>query len=189
MRSGLSKLKNMNSKIISFAIEAHQKTNHLYDGKPYSVHLAMVVAYAQKYFDNDYIPEQCQETVINACWLHDTIEDCRLTYNDVKEIAGEEVAEIVYAVSNEKGKNRKERANEKYYQGIRDTAWATYVKLCDRLANVKYSFDTKSRMLKVYKKENEDFLKQLITVDLKVSKYKPMVLELQNMLDAALPDA
>ena len=111
----------INSKIISFAIDAHNKTNHLYDGKPYSVHLSMVVMYAIKYID--CIPTQAQETVINACWLHDTIEDCRLTYNDVKEIAGEEVAEIVYAVSNEKGKNRKERANDKYYEGIRETAW------------------------------------------------------------------
>jgi len=181
--------KNMNSKIISFAIKAHSKTNHLYDGKPYSVHLAMVVGYAQKYFEDAYIPEPAFETIINACWLHDTIEDCRLTYNDIKEIAGEEVAEIVYAVSNEKGKNRKERANEKYYAGIRETAWATYVKLCDRLANVKYSKDTNSRMLKVYKKENEEFLKQLITVDLCVSKYKTMILELAKLLDAALPDA
>jgi hypothetical protein len=30
----------MDSKIIAFAIEAHQNVNHLYDNKPYSVHLA-----------------------------------------------------------------------------------------------------------------------------------------------------
>ena len=41
----------MDSKIIAFAVEAHQSTNHLYDGKPYSVHLALVVSYAQKYID------------------------------------------------------------------------------------------------------------------------------------------
>ena len=145
----------MNSKIIGFAIEAHSKTNHLYDGKPYSLHLSMVVMYAMKYID--FLPSiQAQSNVLNACWLHDTIEDCRLTYNDILQVAGEDVANIVYAVSNEKGKNRKERANSKYYQGIRDTAWATYVKFCDRLANVKYSKDTNSKMLSVYQKENAD---------------------------------
>ena len=36
----------MNSQIIGFAIEAHNKVNHLYDGKPYSVHLSMVVMFA-----------------------------------------------------------------------------------------------------------------------------------------------
>src|SRR6185312_1349710 len=109
----------MNSKIISFATEAHNKTNHLYDGKLYSVHLAMVAYYAQKYID--CIPDEQQSEIISACWLHDTIEDCRLTYNDIKNIAGEYVADLVYAVTNEKGKNRKERANEKYYEGINKT--------------------------------------------------------------------
>ena len=41
----------MNPKIMAFAIEAHAKVNQTYDGKPYSVHLALVVAYAQKYID------------------------------------------------------------------------------------------------------------------------------------------
>lgn len=38
----------MNPKIIKYAIEAHSKVNHLYDGAPYAVHLAMVVSYAYK---------------------------------------------------------------------------------------------------------------------------------------------
>jgi hypothetical protein len=37
----------MDLKIISFAIEAHQRTNHLYDGNPYSVHLELVVYFVQ----------------------------------------------------------------------------------------------------------------------------------------------
>jgi (p)ppGpp synthase/HD superfamily hydrolase len=182
----------MNSQVISFAIEAHNKTNHLYDGKPYSIHLSMVVMYAMKHLDEAYIPENSYETIVNACWLHDTIEDCRLTYNDIQAIAGEEVAEIVYAVSNEKGKNRKERANKKYYEGINNTAFATYVKLSDRLANVKYSSDTNSRMLEVYKKENNEFLKALkldIGAGAKHHQYKSMVKELNELLGVSTPDA
>jgi (p)ppGpp synthase/HD superfamily hydrolase len=97
----------MNSKIISFAIEAHNNTNHLYDGKPYSVHLAMVAMIAQKYID--CIPVQAQSDVLAACWLHDTIEDCRLTYNDVKQVAGETVANIVYAVTRKARTEKKEQ--------------------------------------------------------------------------------
>ena len=178
----------MNSKIISFAIEAHNKTNHLYDGKPYSVHLAMVAMYAIKHFDNAYIPTNCYDDIINACWLHDTIEDCRLTYNDVLKVAGEDVASIVYAVTNEKGKNRKERASDLYYLGIRETAWATYVKMCDRLANVKYSSDTKSRMLDVYRKENVDFLNSMFPNG-KFNYLQEMVKELQELLGVTQPDA
>ena len=110
---------------------------------------------------------------------HDTIEDSRLTYNDVKEVAGEAVANIVYAVSNEKGKTRKERANENYYNGICNTPYATFVKLCDRLANVKYSQENNSMMLLVYKKENENFVKSLFLNENDI--YKEMIVELSSM--------
>lgn len=172
----------MNSKIIGFAIESHSNTNHLYDGKPYSIHLAMVAMYAQKYFQHALISPNVHDTILSACWLHDTIEDCRLTYNDIKEVAGEDVAEIVYAVSNEKGKTRKERANEKYYKGIIDTPWATYVKMCDRLANVRYSKDVNSRMIQVYRNENALFLRSLFPNGVFVH-LKPMVSELCELLE------
>lgn len=171
----------MDSKIIDYAIEAHQSTNHFYDGKSYSVHLVLVAAYAQKYIDK--IPEAHREDVINACWLHDTIEDTRKTYNDIKRISNETVANIVYAVTNEKGKNRKERANAKYYAGIISEPFARFVKLCDRLANVKYSVDNNSRMREVYQKENEHFIKSLFYMG--ASGYEDMVLELHNLLNAS----
>ena len=171
----------MKSDIIAFAIKAHSDTNHLYDGKPYSVHLAMVAYYAQKYIE--YVPEEYRDDVISACWLHDTIEDTRNTYNDIKKISCEFIADIVYAVTNEKGKNRKERANDAYYKGIRETPFAVFVKLCDRLANVKYSLDTNSRMLDVYRKENYEFINKLFNGKTIGDKYLDnMVDELKSML-------
>lgn len=172
----------MNSKIIAFAIEAHNKVNHLYDDKPYSVHLAIVVGYAFRF--KDVVPNTVFDDVISACWLHDTIEDCRLTYNDVKSVAGETVADIVYAVTNEKGKTRKERANDKYYEVIRDTPWATFVKLCDRLANAQYARGqgTASRMFLMYRKENSDFLESLFP-DKNVYQYREMIAELKSLLN------
>lgn len=64
----------------------------------------------------------------------------------------------MYAVTNEKGRTRVERANENYYKGIRETEGATFVKLCDRIANVQYSKMTKSSMFDKYKKENVNFM-------------------------------
>jgi (p)ppGpp synthase/HD superfamily hydrolase len=170
----------MDSKIISFAIEAHAKTNHLYDGKPYSVHLAMVALNAVKFID--CIPKENQNDILSACWLHDTIEDCRLTYNDVKQVAGQTVADIVYAVTNEKGKNRKERANNSYYEGIRNIPFAKYVKLCDRLANVQYSYQNMSTMYEVYKKENDNFLNELFPNSFGFPTYKNIVTEIKKTL-------
>jgi len=96
-----------------------------------------------------------------ATYSHDLIEDTRTSYNDVKQVLGHEVAKVVYALTNEKGKSRSERANDKYYEGIRNTLGATFVKLCDRIANVQYSKLTKSRMFEMYKNENENFISQL----------------------------
>ena len=170
--------KTMVSKIMAFAIEAHAKVNQEYDGKPYSVHLIMVYNVAMRFID--HIPQRLRDDVLNAVWLHDTIEDCRLTYNDIVKISNVEVAELVYALSNEKGRNRKERANGKYYKGIRETEFATFIKLCDRLANVTYSKETNSRMFEVYKNENQDFLKHLFETPDQQLRYRELVQALKD---------
>ena len=162
----------------NWCIEQHRKTNHFYDVYlPYEFHLRMVNQVGQDFkhlLDDtkDYYtgetyrgPKQEQVTMQEAClvatWGHDLIEDCRVSYNDVKNHLGQESADIVYAVTNEKGKNRAERGNEKYYQGIRETPGAVFVKLCDRIGNVQYSKMTKSRMFEMYSKENPKFEKML----------------------------
>jgi hypothetical protein len=105
-----------------------------------------------------------------GAYYHDSIEDARLTYNDVMKVAkklmSDEQAlmatEIVYALTNDKGRNRAERAGEKYYAGIRATPYAPFMKLCDRVANITYSCAGKDadnlRMKEVYKKEVPHFL-------------------------------
>ncbi len=142
-----------------YAIKCHQDTNHRYDGKPYAYHLQMVVDEFHRF--KHLIPESKWQIVEDACWCHDVIEDCRQTYNDVKQATNEEVAEIVYALTNEKGKSRKERANDKYYQGIRDTDFAGFVKVCDRIANYKHSLMAESKMAEAYEKEMDNFRIQL----------------------------
>ena len=147
----------------------------------------MVFSQAMRFID--CVPKHRREDVLNAVWLHDTIEDCRLTYNDILKISNEEVADLVYALTNEKGKNRAERANNKYYKGIRDLEYATFIKICDRLANVIYSRDTKSRMFDVYKNENEKFLKCLFTIPDQELRYRELVKELRDsfILFRAIP--
>lgn len=152
----------------------HEETNHMYDDYlPYKFHLMLTNKVGHD-FSNllddtmDYItgenyrgPNQDQMTLRQACMLatlgHDLIEDTRTSYNDVKTVLGEPVADIIYAVTNEKGKTRKERANDKYYTGIRATNGAVFVKLCDRIANVMYAKMTGSRMFEMYSKEQKDF--------------------------------
>jgi (p)ppGpp synthase/HD superfamily hydrolase len=172
--------KTVSSKLVKnakkYAIKCHTETNHKYDGKPYETHLEMVVYYACKY--SYMLPDNVLEQVIASAWTHDTIEDCRQTYEDVKNELGIPVAEITYALTNEKGRNRSQRANYHYYKGIVDTPFAGYVKLCDRLANVKYSTEQNSSMIELYRSEHYVFRSKLNCIG-----FKPMWDELNELLD------
>lgn len=143
------------------AIRCHANTNQMYDTYlPYEFHLRMVVKVAEQFknllITGDY------EQVIAACWCHDLIEDCRQTYNDVKQVSDEYVADIVRAVTNNgRGRNRAERMPDEIYAEIKSSRLATYVKLCDRIANVEYSKMTGSCMFEMYKKEHDHFYKMI----------------------------
>ena len=153
------------------AHELHQSVNQTYgDHLPYGYHLDMVVGGIRDFGHLVCASEQDVLPLFFGGYYHDSIEDARLTYNDVKAIActmmTEEQAlmatELVYALTNDKGRTRAERAGEKYYQGIRETPYAPFVKLCDRLANITYSCSgvdgNNRRMKEVYKDEMPHFL-------------------------------
>jgi hypothetical protein len=149
----------------------HESVNQIY-GKslPYGYHLDMVVngirdfGYLVCANEADVLP------LFFGGYYHDSIEDARLTYNDVMKEARNYLAEeqalmateIVYALTNDKGRNRAERAGENYYKGIRETPYAPFVKLCDRLANITFSCArseaSNDRMREVYKQEMPHFL-------------------------------
>lgn len=90
-----------------------------------------------------------------GCWGHDLIEDARATYNDIKDLVGTEIADIIYCCTEEKGKDRPGRHPEKYYLELAENKLAIFVKLCDIMANVTYSILTKSSMYEKHKIEHE----------------------------------
>ena len=149
----------------------HQRVNQTYgDDLPYGFHLDMVAEGIQTYGHLVCVSEDDVLPMFFGGYYHDSIEDARMTYNDVMHEARlrmtEELAlmatEIVYALTNDKGRSRAERAGEKYYQGIRETPYAPFVKLCDRLANITYSCAGEGahsqHMKEVYKHEMPHFL-------------------------------
>jgi (p)ppGpp synthase/HD superfamily hydrolase len=144
-----------------FAVDAHYSTNHYYDDYlPYSFHLNMVVKAGTDFIH--LIDNPMRDVVLSACWTHDTIEDARMTYNDVRNATSEHVAEITRAVTNYgRGRDRNERMPDFIYDDIRKVPGATFVKLCDRIANLQYSKLTGSSMFKKYKKEHTHFKEKL----------------------------
>ena len=175
----------------------HASVNHTYDRiRTYGFHLDMVVNWVRKYIEEICVSDQDILPIYFAAFYHDSIEDARLSYNDVMKIAkglmDEEQAylatEIVYALTNEKGRNRTERANEKYFAGIRETPYAPFVKLADRLANTSYAFSKGTadslRMSKVYREELPGFLEALKVEgsDIRFSLPEAMVKDLWDII-------
>lgn len=158
------------SKIAEQATMLHDvECNQKYGDKPYSYHLGQVVDYVYKYghlvceYEHHILP------IIFGAWFHDAIEDARMTYNDILRLTERFMThyqaviatEIVYALTDEKGRSRKERGSEKHYEDIRNTMYAPFVKWCDRMANLMYSIETGSRMADVYLGELGDFCNKL----------------------------
>lgn len=124
---------------------------------PYSRHLHYVDEEARKFMH--FIPGDKVFLVRAACYGHDLIEDARITYNDIIEVArkkgvspksAEELAEIIFLCTEMRGRNRAERKNDVFYQQLAQNELAVFVKLCDIIANLKYSILENSSMYDDY---------------------------------------
>lgn len=150
--------------------------NQKYDGNlPYSKHLDFVHAQYKRfnYLIGDGWVDYGTWTVLQSlemgCYGHDLIEDARVTYNDIVEKVGPEVAEVIFCCTETAGRTREERHDLSYYQRCASNRLAVFVKLCDIMANVTYSILTKSKMYKKHKAEHEKTMKYLYR-----EEFKPM---------------
>jgi hypothetical protein len=139
--------------VANYASSLHDDRNQSYDNQPYSVHLTQVYNVLMPSFGDE-------DVIMNASLCHDLLEDTGITYNDLKTFVGRDVADVVYDVTNELGKNRKERA-EKTYPKIAANPLAVIVKVADRIANTTYSKKSGSSMYKKYCSEYPSFRQAL----------------------------
>lgn len=165
---------NKIQQIRSAAHAVHEAVNQRYDCKyPYGFHLDMVADGVSRFAPALPVAADDFVAVMFGAYFHDSIEDARLTYNDVVTTARQFMpadkavmaAEIVYALTNEKGRTRAERADSRYYAGIRRTPYAPLVKLADRLANMSYSCthlkNGNKDMAAIYRDELPHFLEAI----------------------------
>ena len=107
------------------AAQCHAAVNQTYDGYlPYAFHLRLTASYALRFLPLLQLDEAQGETVLAAAYFHDTLEDARLSYNDLTALLNRlkdehglrldvrAAAEAVYALTNDKGRTRAERAGD-----------------------------------------------------------------------------
>lgn len=153
--------------IVKWAVECHAATNHQYASHPYSFHLQSVQIAMVK------VVRECEERGIRtftseelellyaSAWCHDLIEDARVTYNDIITKTGSrDLAEIVWSVTQDAGRNRKERQSPAYYTRLAANPNAVLVKMADRIANMQFSKTSGSGMYQKYLKELPEFFEK-----------------------------
>lgn len=117
------------------------------------------------------VPDNDRTDVLCSVILHDVIEDCdkenyKNVENIIRSVFGDNVANICLGVTDCEGATRKERHSQFYWERMRTTEYSVFVKLCDRIANIR-----EGGKIKMYAKENEQFVRETYRDDYQVMFY------------------
>lgn len=151
---------NLVDKALEFATKAHEGQVRKYTGEEYINHpieVAKIVA---------SVPHT--KEMLCAALMHDCIEDCGVTYDEIDLLFGEEVALMVNWLSD---RSKPEDGNRAYRKEI-DRIWisvadprAKTIKLADLISNSKSICEHDKEFAKVYIKEKELLLEVLTEGD------------------------
>lgn len=139
--------KNMNKikKALKIAIEAHKDQTRKADGSPYIVHPLMVAFKLQKY--------NFSEEIIAAALTHDVLEDTDYPEKKLKEKLGDEVLEIIKAVTNDDSLPWEEKKKQ-YIETVRKgPEGARAVCIADKIHNLE-------SLLEAYKEQGPEIWKK-----------------------------
>jgi len=164
--------------VIKYAIEAHYKAGNKYGEDDYDYHLNMVYIVAKHYFKIMNISPNKRIILGKAIWCHDLETDTTVTREELQKVIGEEAEDLVWSVSGF-GYNRKER-NKDEINKTKKNRDSVFVKLCDRIANVKNSKHSNVNLFKMYKKEHTHFEESLYIK----GEYDIMWKELNDLLNS-----
>lgn len=162
-----------------FATKAHYGQKRKYGNRDYIYHPEQVVKYLQNKGYND-------ENLLCAAWLHDVIEDCGVSFDELVKEFSYEVAHLVNEVSHPAAVsgNRQERWQVYIDHYNRASSLGKILKLADRVCNLReYLIDWSDLPLKakkflgnVYLDESAELLDWLHEVDKDVANDLEMVI-------------
>lgn len=141
--------KSLIEKAEQFAKVAHGK--QFYGEYPYGFHLRKTFEVAQRFGLNDNIKI--------ACWLHDTIEDTNVTYDNLELEFGQQIADLVESVT-VSGDSRRAKQDQLFEQLLEaNHIDCLLLKCCDRIANIEHAQSHNSeKHLKMYRTEHDAFM-------------------------------
>jgi GTP diphosphokinase / guanosine-3',5'-bis(diphosphate) 3'-diphosphatase len=114
----------------NFAAHAHRAQKRKdHEATPYINHLTEVAFLLAD--------AGCASHVVAAGYLHDTIEDVDVTYQDLAGEFGQEIADIVLAVTDDKTQAKQVRKDLQVEHAAHATRDQAAVKLADKISNLR----------------------------------------------------
>lgn len=132
--------KGLNKKIRDFAYALHDGLGQTYGDHPYSYHLHKVREVLKRF---GFGPKDSVLGLLlgSAAYLHDVMEDAGVSYDLVRFLFGQDLADVVWGVSNvprQEGLSQKERKRLTLMKTASDYR-SKVLKLADRIANMEES--------------------------------------------------
>jgi (p)ppGpp synthase/HD superfamily hydrolase len=157
----------MLNKSIELAIQYHK--DQLYGNKPYLAHLFNVFILACEYTNS--------ELILSASILHDILEDTELPKSKI-----ENIDKALYAICILLSKNHNKKS---YYENIALNKEASFVKIADRICNIKESLKQRNKKMVIkYFKEIPDYhkLNNELTAEIFTSEFLPLIKEMEEQI-------
>jgi (p)ppGpp synthase/HD superfamily hydrolase len=158
-------------KAVAFATRAHEGQTRKYTGEPYIVHpievATLFVETLQRFAANELIFKRAKmvyEHVIAAAVLHDTVEDCNVTFTEIDREFGEATTDVLMWLTDTITKQQGNRATRKRLEAQKlayAPLEAKLVKLCDNHSNTKSIVENDPDFAVAYLREKEYSLRQM----------------------------
>jgi (p)ppGpp synthase/HD superfamily hydrolase len=102
------------------------------------------------------------DDIVIASYLHDTIEDTDTTYEEIQELFGNLVADLVLEVTSDKSEiKRLSKVEYLKNKMLKMSSWALVIKLADRLDNIADLIHADEKFRKKYVKETVEIINYL----------------------------
>lgn len=150
---------NLAQKAMMFAMEKHKDHKRKYTGNPYTDHLAEVAGIVAT------VSPLYSEIKVAVAWLHDVMEDCGVTFEELVAEFGDTVAMGVYRLSDLEQGNRKTRKALSRIRLSASPKWVQDIKVADLISNTSSIVEHDPDFAKVYLEEKRLLLDVLTLAD------------------------
>jgi (p)ppGpp synthase/HD superfamily hydrolase len=142
----------------AFAVAMHGGQRRKYSDKPYVVHLDAVVSILRSFGIT-------APPVLAAAYLHDTVEDTEATIQDIYVSFGEQIAELVYWLTDAEQGGRRMRKMMSAWRLGRAPWDAKMIKLADLIDNTEQICRKDPDFAPVYLREKRKIVEKMVEAE------------------------